>query len=308
MKVIYDLKEATRYKKPVVAIGVFDGLHRAHRRILTEALRRSRRIGGSSVVVTFYPHPQKQHSIYSLAHRLRLIEALGIDACVVIRFNRAFSKMTAQDFVRKVLSETLGAAEVYVGRNFRFGSRQEGSPALLQRLSTACRFKVRVFGVMKAGDKSISSTYVRKLITAGKLRAAGSLLSRPVSVFGKVVKGSSLARRLGFPTANIIPQHEILPPSGIYAVRVSLRKRLLEAICYIGKRPTFNKPDAARPSPNVNHIEVHIFGFRKDIYGEYLEIQFIKKIREDRKFASYEALVRQVKKDIRRVKRIFSRH
>jgi len=291
MKVILGINKIRKFRKPVVALGVFDGVHLGHQRILKAVVREARRIKGAGMVVTFWPDPHKEESIYSLEHRLRLIESVGIDVCVIINFNKKFSDMPAEGFIKNILEGKIGANYIYVGRNYRFGKEGRGDCKTLNRLSRTYNFKVRVFDIIRINHESISSTYIRKLITSGKLNAAEKLLSRPVSILGTVIRGNSLATKLGFPTANINPHHEVLPPSGVYLVSVIFNSRKFKGICYIGTRPTIK-------SQVKIHIEVHIFDFKKYIYNKYLEIQFIKKLRDDKKFASLQLLARQVKKDI----------
>ncbi|MFC1804973.1 riboflavin biosynthesis protein RibF [Candidatus Omnitrophota bacterium] len=301
MKIIYGISKIKRMRKPVVALGVFDGVHRAHIRILKYAAAAARRRGGKSVALTFWPHPRKVKSLYSLEHRLRLIEALGIDICVVIRFDRSFSKITADDFVRRILSGKLGAELVCVGRNFRFGHGACGDVNSLNRLSRLYGFKLKIFEVIRADSRPVSSTSIRRLIESGKLRQAESLLRRPVAVLGTVIRGQALGRRLGFPTANINPHHEVLPPSGVYAVRIIYNNRRLKGVCNIGRKPTLGNSDQ-------KHIEVYIFNFLGNIYGKYLEIQFIEGLRSERKFADLDSLAGQLKKDVRRARECFTRH
>jgi riboflavin kinase/FMN adenylyltransferase len=300
MKVIYGISKIRKFKKPVVTLGVFDGVHRAHRRILQETVRQAKHIRGTSVVVTFWPDPHKEDSLYSLEHRLRLIGELGIDICIVINFSRAFAKISAEDFIKNILIKKIGAHYIYVGKNFRFGKQAKGNFRILARLARIHNFKFKIFKVFKINHQPISSTYIRRLITKGDLKRAERLLSKPVTVLGTVIRGISLATRLGFPTANINPHHEVLPPSGVYAVKVILDNQRLKGVCYIGTKPTFKRKKEAR------HIEVYIFDFNKNIYKEFLEIQFIQKIREERKFASLTALARQIKKDILQAKKRFS--
>jgi riboflavin kinase / FMN adenylyltransferase len=301
MKVITDLKNFKLAGRSVVAIGVFDGVHKAHRRIISAAIKSARLRKVKSVVLTFWPHPQGQASLNSLEHRLRLIAELGVDICVVIRFTRRFAGISANDFVKCILADRLKAEAVFIGENFRFGKNAGGNVSLLKKLSCLYGFRVRSFAVLKTGRAAISSTLIRKLISSGKLNAAEKILMRPVSVLGTVIKGASLATQLGFPTANIAAHHEVLPPAGIYAAQVFFDKQNYPGICYIGKRPTF--------SGNKQNIEVHIFDFKKNIYGIDLEIRFIRKIRKERKFPDPRALIKQIKKDIIEAKNIlFSRH
>jgi riboflavin kinase/FMN adenylyltransferase len=280
MKVIDSLNDIPRYKKPVVAIGVFDGLHQAHRIILRKTQEIARRISGTSIVLTFWPHPQGQSSLYSLEHRLRLIEELGLDVCIVIRFNQKFARITAQDFIRNILVRKIHSRYVCVGSNFRFGRNISGSPEMLRESSRAYGFKLKVLTVIKRNSRIVSSTYIRKLITQGKLNRAERLLLRPVSVLGQVTRGRSLATRLGYPTANINPHHEVLPPSGVYAARVIFEGKKLKGICYVGNRPTIKAQNVNRKAKNKKTVEVHIFGLRRNLYRKNLEVQFIRKIRD----------------------------
>jgi riboflavin kinase/FMN adenylyltransferase len=308
MKVIHGISQIKKYRKPVVALGVFDGVHLGHRRILKAAVRKAQRIDGTSVALTFWPHPQKEENIYSLKHRLKLIEDLGIDVCIVMNFTRHFARMSAVEFVKDILVDKINAKYIYVGKNFCFGRNAQGNTRTLQGLSKVFNFKVKLFGVIKIGNRPISSTYIRDLIKTGQLNMAQRLLCTPVSILGTVIRGSLLGRRLGFPTANIDPHHEVIPPEGIYAVRVIFGDRNLNGVCYIGTKPTIKSHIAYRISHIAKNIEVHIFDFKEKVYGEYLEIQFIKKIRDERKFPSFLALSNQIRKDITRAKRVFSRH
>ncbi|MFH0912693.1 MAG: riboflavin biosynthesis protein RibF [Candidatus Omnitrophota bacterium] len=309
MKVIYGINKIKKFKRPVLALGVFDGVHLGHRKILKAAVSKARRIKGTAMVVTFWPDPHREKSLYSLEHRLRLIGAIGIDACIVIKFSSALSIITAEDFIKNILIKKIGIDYIYVGNNFRFGKGAKGDSGALRKLSRIYNFRLRLFEVIKINNKSISSTYIRRLIIDGQLNTAARLLSRPVSVLGTVIKGTSLGRKLGFPTANINPHHEVLPPSGVYAVKIIFNRYNLKGLCYIGKKPTFSRqggiPLLAEKSKDIKHIEVFIFNFCQNIYGKYLEIQFIRKIREEKKFASSQFLVRQIKKDISAVGKIF---
>jgi riboflavin kinase / FMN adenylyltransferase len=292
MKIIYGIKGIIRFKKPVIALGVFDGLHLGHRNILKAAVKKAVQIKGTSLVCTFFPHPQGKESLYSLKHRLRLIAELGVDACVVINFSHSFAKISARDFIAKILVEKLKPSFVYVGKNFRFGWRALGDYRLLVSSAKQYKFGLKIFKVIKSDGTSVSSTAIRKLIRNSQLHKAQKLLGRRISVLGTVGQGSRLGRFLGFPTANIKPHHEVVPPPGIYAVQIIFSKKRYNGVCYIGRRPTIK----LKYNPIV--IEVHIFDFHKDIYGKTLEIQFVKLIRQDKKFASLNELTRQIQKDI----------
>ena len=301
MKVIYGIHKIRKLKRPVVALGVFDGVHSAHIRILKAAVQKARRLKGTAVLVTFWPHPQNQPSIYSLEHRLRLVSELGIDVSIVVHFNKAFSRISAEGFVKKILLKKIRAEYILVGKNFRFGHKAKGDYNLLGKLTKQYNFKLKVFPVIKINSRPVSSTYIRRLIIRGDLAAARKILGRPVSVLGTVTRGDSLGRRLGFPTANIDPHHEVLPPSGVYAVRVMLDRRSLKGVCYIGSKPTFK-------NESEEMIEVYIFNFKKNIYTKYLEINFLKKIRKEKKLKSSSALIEQIKRDILKAQVYFSLH
>lgn len=300
MKVIHGLHKIKKYVKPVVALGVFDGVHLGHILILKAVCNYAKRIGGNSIVVTFFPHPQQQEILTSLEHRLRLISELGVDVCIVINFDRKFSKITAQDFIKNILVDKIAAKSIYIGNNFRFGFLARGDASLLYRLSKVHNFAVRVFDIICIGRKPVSSTNIRNLIKKGHLRSAKELLGRRVSIFGEVVKGASWGKKLGFPTANINPHHEVIPPSGVYAVKVKFENKIFHGACYIGKKPTFLRRRVK------NSVEVFIFNFKKNIYGKDIEIEFIKRIRPDHKFASKELLAQQIEKDVIYIKNLFS--
>lgn len=300
MKIIYGIKKIKKFAKPVVAMGVFDGVHRAHRRILRQAAAKARAVGGTSITLTFWPHPQGEPTLYSLAHRLKLIAEQGIGVCAVISFNRVFARISADDFIKDILARKIGARYIYVGANFRFGRGAAGDCGMLRRYASVYDYQVKCFSVIKSGGSFISSSVIRKLIFSGKLKQAERLLSRPVNVLGTVVKGTSLAAKLGFPTANIDPHHEVLPPHGIYAVRVILGNKKYGGACYIGKRPSVLRQ-------KEKNIEVHIFGFRRNIYAKDLEVQFISKIRNEKRFASLAHLAAQIYRDTLSAKKVLSR-
>lgn len=300
MKIINGISKIGRFKKPVLAMGVFDGVHRGHKEILKAAVKKAHKVKGTSIALTFWPHPQREGSLYSLEHRLRLIAELGIDLCVVVNFSRHFSEIKAQDFISNILVNKIHAEYIYVGDDFKFGKNTEGDLDLLFNLGRVYGFKVKGFKIIKSKGKPISSTLIRSLIKNGEIEKAQGLLDRPVSILGTVTRGTALGRIIGFPTANINPHHEVIPAMGIYAVKVILGKNKLKGVCYIGTKPTI-----ILKNKRIN-IEVHILNFHRNIYGKYLEIQFVKMIRKDKKFPSLAFLANQIKIDVALARKILS--
>jgi len=310
MKIITDIKKFDKDSYPgprVVAIGTFDGVHRAHREIIRAAVLRARRSKGTSVVLTFFPHPRqitdpmlKPVLLTGLKHRLQLIAGLHPDVCLVLRFHRAFSLLSPQRFIKQFLIDTVGASGIVVGDNFNFGKNRTGTSAMLKKIGERYDCRVSVIPPVKQGRQVVSSSLIRSFIEQGKLNAAGALLGRPFSIWGTVESGDRRGRRLGFPTANINPHNEAIPPQGVYAVKVRVRGRWYNGMLNIGTNPTFH------PGRKSISMEVHLLNFKKNLYGEDVEVLFIRKIRNERIFSSAERLSGQLVLDRRRVERIFA--
>lgn len=284
----------------VVTIGVFDGVHIGHRAIIDKVVRRARAAGLKSVVVTFDPHPVKvlnpNHfvpSLISLKHRIELIGGLGVDQVLVMKFNKSLANLSAQKFVDDILIKKLHASHIVVGEDFCFG---KGASTDAHKLETLCKermLSVDIVRQVKKNSQIISSTLIRRMIIDGNLQVASRLLGRPFSILGTVVKGTKFARLLGYPTANLNPHHEVVPPVGVYAVKVIFKRKVYDGVMNIGVRPTFyNYGHDKEPE-----IEVHIFNFHERIYGRDLEVIFVRKIRSERKFNTIDSLIEQIKKD-----------
>jgi len=292
------LDPALKKKRRSVAIGIFDGVHLAHRRILKNAIRAAKTNHAVPLVVTFDPHPQKVLSgnkknppiLMSLEHRLRVMASLGIEEALVVRFDKKFSKMTREVFLRSRLLGRLGMVSLAVGHDFCFGRNAAGGLDYLSQEAKRFGFKLSVCPAVRARGKTVSSTMIRRLIEGGSLAKARLMLGRPVSIFGTVIHGRGRGKKVGFPTANLDPHHETLPPEGVYAVRGRLNKRLLLGVLHIGKRPTF--------SDTQKSVEVHWLDWSGNLYGREIELFFMKKIRPTRRFASARALERAIRKDI----------
>ncbi|MFH1853833.1 MAG: bifunctional riboflavin kinase/FAD synthetase [Candidatus Omnitrophota bacterium] len=289
-----------KIKRVVAAIGVFDGVHQGHQKILKKAVGIASRTYMKSLAVTFHPHPREVLNpnlriplLTSTAHKNKLIEKMGIDLLLDLKFTKSLAKMDAEDFVIKILVNSLNIKGLVVGKNFLFGRKGRGDFKLLK--SMGMKYGFRLFGVrpLKVKGASVSSTKIRKAIEKGDLRSASLMLGRPVSILGTVVSGRKIGRKLGFPTANINPRHEAIPPDGVYAVDALICGKRYKAILNIGIRPTFN----IKREPT---IELYIFKFSKNIYRNNVEIIFKYKVRNERKFRSVELLKKQIKKDILR--------
>lgn len=299
MRVIKGLKALRSIKNSSLTVGVFDGVHIGHRKIIGKVVEAAKRAKLSSVVLTFDPHPlkvlkagAKAPSLISLKHRIKLIGELGVDYLIVLNFTKSFSGIPPEKFVRDILVKKIGAKVIYAGPDFYFGRGALGRPELLKKLSFKLSFKVEIVKPVKVRGRVVSSSAIRDYILKGELEKAESLLGRPVSVLGTVVKGTGLARYLGYPTANVNPHHEVIPPTGVYAVRIKFGSRRFNGVLNIGTRPTFYSPKDKEPS-----IEVHIFNFKGDLYGKDIEVIFVKKIRQEQKFKVIADLISEIRND-----------
>ena len=307
MILITDLSKIDKkFSGSIITLGNFDGLHLGHQELIRKIILRAGETGGLSMVVTFRPHPLKilapekcppLISIYE--EKIQLLEKLGIDVLVKIPFTLDFSAMEPRDFVKNILVDRLGAKEIFVGYNYRFGKGRKGNILMLRDLGNELGFIVREVEQVSLNGEVISSTRIRQLLINGEVEHAARLLGRPYALCGIVVKGDGRGRGLGFPTANIVSRHSIIPSDGVYAVRLFVRDKYYNGIVNIGMRPTFDAKTMA--------IEVHIFDFDEDIYGEELTVYFAGKIRDERKFASAEALIDQINADINSTKALLSK-
>ena len=292
----------------VAAIGVFDGVHRGHQKVICRAVAEARRLGRISVVVTFDPHPVQvlyPHRflpyILTLEHRLRLIEELGVDVCVVVRFDKHFSAQCPERFVNDFLLEQLNVRKVIIGRDFHFGHGRKGSVALLKAMGQKKGFFVEHLLILKNINNNIKSTHIKKLVADGDLACLKRFLGRPYSFLGQVEKGDKRGRRLGYRTANFKKENVVILPSGIYCVRAQWRNKTRNGLCYIGRRPTFKRTDARMIQ------ELHLLDHQGDVYGQTIHVEFLKKMRDDKKFSDEKDLVLQIAADIRKARAFFAR-
>jgi len=291
-----------------IAIGVFDGLHLGHQRVISQARDDARAAGGASVVLTFDPHPVRvlrpDHApllLTSTAHKLRLIAGLGVDAALVLPFDKPFSELTADAFLNLLVQKTDRLREVCVGTRFHFGHNRTGNVRLIEQFAPSHNFIAKEITSVMLGDEIISSTAVRQHVQAGNLDRAAAMLGRPFSILGTVVPGDALGRQLGFPTANLNPHNEVFPPDGVYVTRVLVGGQPFTGVINLGRRPTFE----GRSHKRV--LEVHILDFNRDIYGQEIEVVFLKKLRGEQKFANVEELKKQIANDVQAARQKLNR-
>ncbi len=287
------------FTHPAVSIGVFDGVHRGHRHVL-ECLRSlADRLGGEAVVITFDTHPRAvlegapPKPLLSLHHRLVLLERLGVDATVVLPFDERTRDMPYDRFVTDVLVKGMGVRGLLLGYNTNFGKGGLGTIRTVEPLAAAHGFVVAEAPPVSVHGLPISATRIREAIESGRLSDAEDLLGRPHALLGTVVHGDGRGRMLGFPTANLDLEGELLPPPGVYQVVATVRGQRCAAVANIGRRPTFPGARPARPL-----LEVHVPGIAFDFYGEPVEVELVRKIRDEVRFESREALVAQIRKDV----------
>ena len=307
MKVLHGYRCASRsLVKPVLAIGIFDGVHLGHRKVIEKMMASSG--GGDKTILTFDPHPEtvlRPHAelprIMSLEHRLELFRELGLNAAIIVKFSRHVAEMSPEDFIEKVIIRGIGSERVFVGDNFYFGKGACANTARFRKAGTERGIKVETVKAVKKGGKIISSTRLRKLVSAGSLNEAEKLLGRPVSVLGTVVEGDGIGKAIGTPTANIDPHHEVIPPVGVYAVKAALKGKHFSGVLNIGYKPTFYGRSPKRKEPV---IEAHILGFSGDLYGMNIEVFFVKKLRSEKKFRSLAELKEQITRDVAKARKV----
>jgi riboflavin kinase/FMN adenylyltransferase len=287
-------------RAPLVAIGNFDGVHLGHQAIIREVAGRARAQGGTSVVLTFDPHPmsvvhpEAPHSLLTGAdQKIELLTALGVDVVLVLPFTPEFARRSAEQFVREDLGARLGAREVHVGRNFKFGKGREGRVEDLERLGASCGMRVMVRPPVMVGETMVSSSEIRKRLRDGDVEGAAAFLGRAYAADGMIQPGEGRGRALGYPTANFRPGVQMLPKIGIYAAVVddlTSGERDLDGVVYIGSQPTFG--------PHPVQGEVHLFGKNAARYEHRLRVAFIRWIRGEARFADSEALTAQIARDV----------
>jgi riboflavin kinase / FMN adenylyltransferase len=291
-----------KHHNGVIAIGNFDGLHLGHQKVINEAKRKAKINKLPFGVMTFEPIPMmffnqklKNHRINSLEQKIFFLKKLKIDFLIIIKFNKNFSTLSAEKFIKKIIYEKTKCRYLYVSRNFKFGYKRQGNIKTLRKFEKLFDYKRVVTTSYKKKKRIISSTKIRQNISAGKIEEANKLLGRNWSIEGKVIKGQKRGRQIGFPTCNLKLKNYIIPKLGVYAVRVSNKNFNKNGIANIGYRPTFNGQSLL--------LETNIFGFKKNLYNKVININFKKFIRPEKKFKNLEYLKKQIKLDIKQAKK-----
>ena len=293
-------------KKVCLAIGFFDGVHLGHQQIIRQTIADAGQHEAIALVLTFDRHPnvivapaRVPPLIYSLPQKLRAIESLGADVLLLLHFDSELSEQTGESFVRSLANALGSIRSICVGANFAFGHKRSGNVELLRKLGAELSFTVHGLAAVSLDGKAVSSTRIREAVATGNLDAASQMLGRAYSLSGVVISGDALGRQLGFPTANLDPTGLVLPPKGVYAVHADTGGQTYRAVLNIGLRPTIE-----RPNPQLR-VEAHLLDFSGDLHGQDLELSFVEKLRDEKKFRSVEELRQQIAEDIQEAARLF---
>ncbi|MEP6849713.1 MAG: bifunctional riboflavin kinase/FAD synthetase [Acidobacteriota bacterium] len=306
MKIFHGTENANIARPTVLTLGVFDGLHLGHQRIMQTVVDRAKSIGAVPTAITFDPHPRAvlhpesaPPLLQTLDQRLANFEVLGIEQAIVIPFDREFASTPAEGFLADVIRDRLHAKEVYLGKGFAFGKGRGGNIELLRKMSADLGFEADEVDEVTLRGHRISSSRIRNLLDEGKVNVARRMLGRPYGVEGVVIRGNRRGHTIGFPTANLKPHNRVIPRFGVYATATLIDGNWRRSITNIGVRPTFE--NEAEPS-----IETYVFDYDNDLYGDVLRVRFLHRIRDERKFNGIDELKAQIQKDSSRAMNYFS--
>jgi riboflavin kinase / FMN adenylyltransferase len=291
-----------------LAIGVFDGLHLGHQAVIGRALESSSQTDGNAVVVTFDPHPVRvlrpekaPRLLTSTRHKVKLIEKLGADAILLLEFTLEFSKTPPRTFIEKLVRSAKHLDHICVGQEWTFGANRSGSIRLLEELAPSLGFQVASVPPVLVNGRVVSSTLIRSAVECGDLESAAKYLGRDFTILGTVTEGRQLGRRLGFPTANLQAHNELFPPNGVYAAKAWFRESEYGGVVNIGVRPTIENESGERI------LELYLFDFDQQIYGEDVEVAFLEYLRPEQKFSGVSELQAQIRRDADKAREIYER-
>ena len=287
------------FRHAVITIGTFDGVHRGHQVLIGKIRQLAHEVDGESVLITFDPHPRavvfphddSLRLLSTTEEKIRLLEKLGVDHLVIVPFTKEFSLISATAYIEEFLVKKFHPAIIVIGYNHQFGHHRDGNIELLRKLADQNKFRVEEIPKQIVDDIEVSSTRIRIALQEGDVKTASHLLGYSYSLSGKVTKGEQLGRKLGYPTANIVPgdKYKLIPADGVYAIKIILGNEKRNGVMSIGMRPTVNGTHRT--------IEAYIFDFNNDIYGEEITVEFIEWIREERKFETLDLMVEEIKID-----------
>src|SRR5713226_3920379 len=302
-----DDQRPLRWTQPVLALGNFDGVHRGHRKILDRVRRAANERGATAVVMTFDPHPPRvvrpdkaPPLLMTTAQKLEAIAAAGLQGAAIVRFTLELSRWDPEAFVRAALVDWLHVAEVWVGANFLFGHDRSGNFSMLRVFGGRYDFKTEKIDAVRYKDFVVSSTRIRRLVGEGRVDEAGALLGHQYFVDGTVMRGDQRGRTIGFPTANLCTENELLPPHGVYATTMRIGEIVHASVTNIGTRPTVD-------SSGRTVVETHVFNWDRDLYGQSVRVGFVQRLRDERAFDSLDALRAQIDADCQRSRVLFNR-
>jgi riboflavin kinase/FMN adenylyltransferase len=306
MKIFHGTENANIQRPTVLTLGVFDGLHLGHQRIMQTVVERAKEIGAAPTAITFDPHPRAvlhpesaPPLLQTLDQRLANLEVLGIEQTIVIKFDREFASQPAEDFLNNIVHDRLHAREVYLGQGFAFGKDRGGNIDLLRKMGAELGFLADEVEEVKLRGQRISSSVIRGLLAEGRVNTARRMLGRPYGVEGIIIRGNRRGHTIGFPTANLKPHNRVIPRYGVYATATLVDGVWRKSITNIGVRPTFE--NEAEPS-----IETYIFDFDDDLYGDSIRVRFLHRIRDERKFSGIDELKAQIERDTATARNYFS--
>jgi len=306
MEILRSIPELERLRGPLfLAIGVFDGVHRGHQAVISTSADHARAANGTPVVVTFDPHPEKvlrpdraPHLLTATEHKIALTRELGVGNLLIIHFDKQFAATEPEDFVAALVNHSKPLKEICVGHEWSFGKNRRGNLDLLKKLGAKFDFEVIGIPPVKVENSVVSSTAIRRAIENGDFAKAAVMLGREYTILGIVTHGDSLGKKIGFPTANLSAHSEQFPPNGVYAAEAKIDNELHRGVINLGVRPTISSGKSERV------LEIHLFEFNRDIYGQNVEVRFLKFLRPEKKFENLDALVQQIRRDVEQARAI----
>jgi riboflavin kinase/FMN adenylyltransferase len=305
MRLFHGTDNAKIARPTVVTLGVFDGLHLGHQLIMQTVVERAHTIGAMPTVITFEPHPRAllhpesaPPLLQTFDQKIEALGVLGIEQTIVIRFDKDFARIRAEDFLRDVIAERLHAKEVYLGRGFAFGHNREGNIDLLRTASKSLGFFADEVAEVRLRGCRVSSSRIRELLQQGRVNLARRMLGRPYGVEGRVVRGAERGGALGFPTANLHPQNRVIPSNGVYVTATLIEGQWRRSVTNIGTKPTFG-------ANNESSVETFVMDWSGDLYGDVVRVRFLHRLREEKKFNSVDELKSRIAQDVARARGYF---